>query len=158
MRWQYLTQHLVDQFVVELVVPGGNGRVGREHAEVTDALGVPDKVLVPDLLDIAFVFVEQFDGQKARVSLVHVVFLYLELQGAEHAHPADAEHGLLLEPVARVAPVEPVGKDPVIGMVILDIGVQKEDGQLPPGHAFLQKEPGLYINRTSFKLNGHPVG
>src|SRR3989304_3976180 len=64
-------------------------------------------------------------GGAGRVNLVQVVLADPESQCAEHADTADSEHHLLLEAVYLVAPVEVVRDPPVVGGVLVEVGIER---------------------------------
>jgi hypothetical protein len=107
-----VAQDGADQLLSELVVPGRNGRVGREDALPAYRLDI----LLRRLLGRTpvEVFAQQLERQQCGVPLVHVV----ARDGAvpapgEHARAPGPEHDLLRQPVSIVAAVERVGQSSI---------------------------------------------
>ena len=142
-----LAEHLLDEGIGELVMARLDRRVGREHAEVPHPGDVPDRPLVPHALDVALEPEQQFEGEKTRMSLVHVIFLDMEFERLEHAHAAHAEHDLLLDPVGAVAAVEIIGDAPVLGLFSGRSVSRKRIGTLPPVGLMTMIDPGLDSRR-----------
>ena len=62
------------------------------------------------------------------MSLVQVIGIDLEAERPQQADAADAEHDLLLQPVGVVAAVQPVGQATILGVVLVEVGVEQQDG------------------------------
>ena len=82
---------------------------------------------VPVLDELA----QPLELQERRVALVHVEDGRVEPEAAEHAHPADAEHEFLPEPVLAVASVELVGDRARPVRVTVDVGVEQVERHTP---------------------------
>ena len=129
--------HLVD---AELIVTGGDGRVGGEDALLADEVDVGfGRVAQRFAGEVIF---KQADGEKGGVALVHVIDLGLTGEGVEQGDSAEAEDGLLTEAIVGVAAVEVVGEVAVPGVVAFDVGVEQEDGDDVAGDADDVEAPG----------------
>ena len=119
--------HLVE---AELVVPGGHRRVGGEDASLAIAvdifLGGSAQGRAGEAL------LQQADAEQRGVALVHVVDLGLDAERLQQGDAAEAEHGLLAEPVVGVAAVEVVGQPAVLGVVAFEVGVAGRSGMMWP--------------------------
>ena len=142
----------------EPVDAGGHGRVrgedrarahhGQRFVEV-EPLGV---LQLPDALQ----------AQVARVSLVRVEhggrgMTRQGAEGAHRAHPADADEDLLADPMVLVAAVEPVGDAAQVGVVLLDVGVQQEQGDPADGgppHPRAERPPARHVHRDQQRFPG----
>ena len=100
--------------------------------------------------------------------LVRVEHLGLRVPGdravrADGAHAADADQDLLPDALVLVAAVEPVGDAAQVGVVLLDVGVEKQqrhaaDGR--PPHPGLQRLPARHGHRHEHRcaaVVGHQV-
>ena len=96
-------EHGIHLVCAELVVPGGDGGVGGEDAELGDGVDVFFGGLVERCGTEALL--QQADAEQRGVALVHVVDLGLDAERAQHGDAAEAEHGLLTEAVVGVAAV-----------------------------------------------------
>ena len=78
-------------------------------------------------------------------------------EGAHRAHPADADEDLLADPMVLVAAVEPVGDAAQVGVVLLDVGVQQEQGDPADGgppHPRAERPPARHVHRDQQRLPG----
>jgi hypothetical protein len=131
-----------DQFAVEAVDAGGDGGVGGEDRtgadgfesglEVQPAVAAVAAVPVVPVVPLGE-FGDAFQAEEARVALVGVEHLGLGVAGQPAvrpygAHPADAEQHLLKQPVLAAAAVQPVGHPAFAEVVLLDVGVEHEEG------------------------------
>ncbi len=112
---------LHDEVVREAVVSGRDGCVRREHALRRDRL---ERDLRARALRDAFA--HALEDQERRVALVDVPHGGCKAERAQRAHAADAEHHLLTDACRLVAAVEAMGDLPVLGRVVLAIGIQQE--------------------------------
>ena len=105
---QGLAQHLLDEFVGELVVSRRNRRVRREDAAAPDVFNVSREVFGVRLR------AKELQSEKARMPFVHVKPQNAGVpEGAEHPDPADTEHDLLRKAVPFVSAIEQGGQLPV---------------------------------------------
>ena len=96
-----------DELLVELLVPGRDGRVRREDrrpAQVLERLG--------RLHALRGQLAQPFDLKEGRVALVQVEDVRLDPERRERADAADAEQQLLADPVLAIAAVERI-REPV---------------------------------------------
>lgn len=118
-----------DQGPLEAVDARGDGGVRGEDGPGADGFdgGVETEALLP------FQFPYAFEPEEAGVSLVGVEHLGVGVAGqlaveAYGADAADAEEHLLEQPVVAAASVEPVGHLAGRAVVVLDVGVQQQQG------------------------------
>src|SRR6266853_5170791 len=76
------------------------------------------------------------------MSLVQVIVVDRKAERPQHALAADAEDNLLLDAVDLVSAVEPVGYGSVLWVVLGDVGVEKDDRDMPAERRFELVEPG----------------
>jgi hypothetical protein len=117
---------------------GTNGRVGGEDALLLDvAAGGVEVDAGRDQL------AHQLERQERRVAFVQVIRVRVDAEGAQRAHPADAEHGLLHDAGAGVAAVEVRGDPAVDVLVAVAIGVEEVERNPPDVGA-----PDLHAHRA----------
>ncbi|CAM5622813.1 hypothetical protein SHIRM173S_03835 [Streptomyces hirsutus] len=128
-----------DQAAVEAVDAGRYGGVRGEHGPGPDGLqgGV-------ELQSFGAQFGDAFQTEETGVALVGVERLGRRVPGepavrAHRPHTPYAEQHLLKQPVLAAAAVEPVGDAAFAEVVLLDVGVQQEQGD--PAHLG-QPDPG----------------
>ncbi len=106
----------------EPVVPGRHRRVRRKDT------------LAAHLLDIhlgrraqraaAQLCLEQRQRQQRSVSFIHVIDVDVQAQRIGHAHAAQTQHNLLLQPIVRIAAIQVIRQPAIPARVLLKIGVQ----------------------------------
>src|SRR6266508_349103 len=102
---------------------GDDGRMGGEYAQWLDHLH--DLARDRRLTTLARLFVGEFQGEQARMTLVHMEPPDVAVaQRTQHAHPADAEDHFLTKTVARIAAVEMVGQATILGGVLRQVRVE----------------------------------
>ncbi len=117
-----------DQLAVEAVDAGRDGGVGGEDGARPHRLQRR-----AELQALVAQFGDAFQSEEAGVTLVGVEHLRRGVAGepAVRAHRPDtsyAEQHLLEEPVLAAAAVEPVGDTAFAGVVLLDVGVEQQQG------------------------------
>lgn len=110
------------QIVGELVVPRGNGSMGREDASLANLVLI--SVEVP----------EKRQRQKYRVALVHVISRDPGFKALHGEVSADAQHRFLADPGMRVASVQELGDQTVFRGVAGEVRVE-EIHRNTAGHA-----------------------
>ena len=103
------------------VVAGAHGRVGREHG--ARGRGLHRRV---ERQAARRELAQPLDHGESRVPLVHVPDGGLQVQCPQRAHPADAEHGLLVHPKIAADAVEHVRDLAVVTRVLVDVGVEQQ--------------------------------
>ena len=144
-----------DVAVIETVVSGLHRRVRGEHAFLADGMNIVLERFGNAGNRRDAVLVEQRQAQERGVALVEVVGLDPETERAQHTHPADAEYGFLLDAVALVAEIEPVGDGAVARLVLGHIGVEQDDRNLVSVRGFQLVEPGPDPDRPAFDVHRH---
>src|SRR6266478_327648 len=101
-----IAQATFDEIEGESVVTSPDRGVRGEDAHLPDTHLVIDGLALDDVFRRAAGLVEELEGQKCRVPFIHVIGIDVEAKHPEHAHAADAQYNLLLEPISGVAAVE----------------------------------------------------
>ncbi len=119
-----------------------------------------EDALIPHLLDVGFrgraqrsaaqLALQQAQRQQRRVALVHVVHIHSLPQRLGHAHPAHAQHNLLLQPVVAVAAIQVIGQAAIPARVFLQVRVQQVDRHHVPEAAHQLIAPRAHRHRAVF--------
>ena len=88
------------------------------------------------------------------MTLVHVMGMNVEAERPQDADPADAENDLLFQPISVVAAIEIMGQGAVVGAVLLEIGVEKQDRDAVSVRRGMGVEPRAEPNGPSFDFDG----
>ena len=119
-------------------MPGRHRRVGGEHGAGGDLFQRAVEVHAR----LTGHFAAAFQHLKGGVALVDVPHGRVQVQGTQCAHPADAQHDLLLDAGGDVAAVELVGDGPVRLLVLRQVGVEQVQGDVAGlGLPYLQHHP-----------------
>ncbi len=112
----------IDQALVEAVVAGGDGGVGREDAVFLHESPSRGR----SGTSAAQLFAEELEGQEGRVAFVHMEHGRLDAEGAQEADAADAQDDLLADPGPLVAAVDVGGQVADLLVVLRQIRVQQD--------------------------------
>src|SRR4030066_759055 len=132
-EWDHLSNDLPDQVVGKFIMSCLDRGMGGKDTDILYLLGVPYGPFIPYGLNILFITGQEFNGQEARMPLVHVVLLYREAEGLEHPHPANPEQQPLLQPVALITAVKGICKLPVLLGILRDIRIKEKDRDATAG-------------------------
>ena len=86
------------------------------------------------------------------MTLVQMIGTDLKTKRMQQPLATNAEHDLLLEPIALVAAIEAVRDGPVRGMVMLNVGVEEEHGRLVADRTGQDVEPRTDPDRASLEV------
>jgi hypothetical protein len=99
---------------------------------------------------------QQRHSEQGAVALVHVIRLdAVVAQRPQHRHAAEAEHGLLAQPVARIAAVELSRKRRILGRVLRQVGVEHVDRHLVAADPTQPVQPRAQMHLASLQGQGH---
>ncbi len=118
--------HSPDEFGVEALVAGGDGRVDRE-----DAVGADPLERVVQRHSLGHERAGALHEQEGGVAFVQVPDRGRDAEGLERANAAGAEHQLLVEAHLAAADIEDVGDRPVRLGVVRYVRIQQEDRNAP---------------------------
>src|SRR5690242_21261723 len=72
----------------------------------------------------------------------------------QNSHASQSQHGFLAKPVALIAAVKKIGNTPIRGIVLLQIGVEKNQWHLVSGDSTKHILPGTHAHSSTFNENG----
>jgi hypothetical protein len=98
---------------------------------------------------------QQCNRQQGSVAFVHVIDLRPVLERFEDAGASEAQHCLLCQPIVSVPAIEMVGKSPVPGIILFEIGVEQVDWNCVTGHTFHVVTPRPNRNRATLDEHRH---
>ena len=104
------------------LVPGGDGRVGREDGALATARRAPSRTTLP----ASACSVASSSGRERRMPFVQVDHGGLDPERLEHPGAADAEQRVLGEPHGPVRLVEPRARPAEDGVVLRQLGVEQQ--------------------------------
>src|SRR3990172_1409232 len=157
-EWDHLSNDLPDQVVGKFIMSCLDRGMGGKDTDILYLLGVPYGPFIPYGLNILFITGQEFNGQEARMPLVHVVLLYMEAEGLEHPHPANPEQQLLLQPVALITAVKGICKLPVLLGILRDIRIKEKDRDAAAGQTAYIILPYLDAYLPPFNAHPYPLG
>src|SRR6516225_35824 len=88
------------------------------------------------------------------MTLVQVIGVEIEAERAQDANAADAENNLLFEPVDLVAPIEEMRQRAILFVILVQLGVEKQDRDLLTMRTGVNVKPGTDPYRLLLDLDG----
>ena len=118
-------------------MPCGHGGVSGKHRVDRDRLERAGEIQA-----LLHQVAQALQDQERRVPFVDMPDRGLEAERGERAHPADAEHDLLLDAGGAVAAVELMRDVAILRVVFLEVGVEQVQGHAAGPHLpYFRRDP-----------------
>jgi hypothetical protein len=101
-RIHVVPQNGLHQVMGETVMTGFHGRVSSEIAQFAHPWKIIRQIARAQILLRVGEVLQQIQGQKCRMSFVHVVLAHMKIQGPQQSRAAYSQYDFLLEPVGVV--------------------------------------------------------
>jgi hypothetical protein len=124
-----------------------------EYAQVAHAIGVERPFGFIRLAAAAREALQQLDRCERGMTFVEMVGANLEAQCLQDAYPAHAKQKLLLQPIHLVSTVQVMRQVAVLRIVLLEIGIEEQDGNRVADVGFMDVHPRAHPYIPPFDLH-----